>query len=63
MIQERKGNLLQSLLNAFRKTGKHGNPETQDPSLLESKRRIEQRIEDALGEVANSVTDEAVNAA
>jgi hypothetical protein len=60
MIQDRKGNPLQSLLMTLRKTGKHEeSEEAQDPSRLESRRKIEQRIEIALGNLNESTPDNA----
>jgi hypothetical protein len=53
MIQDRNGNLLHSLLSIFRKSGKHDELEAQDPSALESRRKLEQRIELALGDISS----------
>jgi hypothetical protein len=61
MIQN-KGNLLVSflsLLMAFRKTNRHEEPEAEDPSVLESRRKLEQRIELALGDASESAKDHA----
>jgi len=60
MIEDRKGSPFQSLLMAFRKTAKHEEAETQDdPARLESRRKIEQRIEIALGNLNESTPDNA----
>jgi hypothetical protein len=52
MTQDRNGSLLHSLLLPFRKAKKHDEPETQ-----ESRQRLEQRIELALGGVIECATD------
>ena len=54
MIQDRNHNLFHSLLMTFRKSRKHEESEAQDPSVLESRRKIEQRIEAAIGNITNS---------
>ena len=52
MIQDRSGSLLHSLVVPFRKTRKleRNESDSQDPSVLESRRKLEQRIEMALGD-------------
>ena len=59
MIQDRKNNLLHSLLAIFRKPGKQDLSEQQDPSALESRRKLEQRIELALADMPDSAVDHA----
>jgi hypothetical protein len=59
MIQDRNGNFLHSLLNVLRKTRKQDGSNAQDPSALESRRKLEQRIESALAEWTDSIQDHA----
>ena len=47
MTQDRNGNFLNSVLRIFRKTSKHES-ETRDASALESRRRLDERIESVL---------------
>ena len=59
MIQDRNGNFLHSLLATFRKSKKHDELEAQDPSALESRRKLEERIELALGDMIEPASDRA----
>ena len=47
-MKDRIGNLLNSMPMIFRKTSKHNGSKTQDSSVLESRQRLEERIELAL---------------
>jgi hypothetical protein len=53
MIQDRKGKFIQSLLMTFQKPTKREGPKMRDSDLLESRRRIEQRIDVVLGNLDN----------
>jgi hypothetical protein len=59
MIQDRNDSFLHSLLTIFRKTRKNELSEAQDLSVLESRRKIQQRIELALADVNDSAVDHA----
>ena len=49
MTQDRNGSFLNSVLRIFRKTSKHES-ETRDASALESRRRLEERIESVISD-------------
>jgi len=52
-MKDRIGNLLNSVRMTFRKASKHNGSEAQDSSVLESRHKLEQRIELALREIEN----------
>ena len=56
-MKDRIGNLLNSMPMIFRKTSKHNGSKTQDSSVLESRHRLEQRIELALRDMIEHETD------
>ena len=56
-MKDRIGNLLNSVLMTFRKTSKHNGSETPDSSVLESRHRLEQRIELALRDMIENDSD------
>ena len=49
MTKNRNGKLLNSLLIPFRKVSAHDGSETLNPTMVESRLRLEKRIELALG--------------
>jgi hypothetical protein len=58
MIQERKRNFVQSLLMTFQKFTRHEGPSMSDSDLLESRRKIEQRIDFAIENLGNRAPNE-----
>ena len=59
MIQYRNGNFLNSLRMTFQKINKLDGSETPEPSMLESRLRLERRIELALGSITEPASDRA----
>ena len=59
MTHDRNDNFLHSVLMIFRKSRKHDELDAQDPSMLESRRKLEQRIELALGDLNEPASDRA----
>ena len=59
-MKDRVGNLLNSVLMTFRKTGKHNGSETRDSLVLESRHRLEERIELALRDLIGHDSDHKV---